>query len=121
MTPEPGLRLSDADRERAVTALDEHFVQGRLDATEHAERVDAAWTARTGADLGPLFADLPSHTPAAPVVRRPHGWAPVGHRRRGGPPLVRIALLLVVIGVLSPLPVWPGLVLLLVALVLRRR
>ena len=59
------LRIGDAERESAVAALGEHYAQGRLAKEEYDERSDAAWSARTAADLAPLFADLP--TPAAPA------------------------------------------------------
>lgn len=64
-----GLRLSDAERHQAATALGEHFAQGRLDLDEHAQRLEGVWAARTYADLAPLFADLPGGTPVlAPQV-----------------------------------------------------
>jgi hypothetical protein len=53
------LRVGDAERDRAVEALREHFAAGRLDADELDERLDAALTARTRADLARLFTDLP--------------------------------------------------------------
>ena len=38
------MRVSDADRERAVAALREHLLAGRLTLEEFTERVDAART-----------------------------------------------------------------------------
>ena len=55
----PDLRVSDAERDAVVTALGEHFGQGRLDQAEFDERVTKALSARTGRDLGGLLADLP--------------------------------------------------------------
>jgi Domain of unknown function (DUF1707)/Cell wall-active antibiotics response 4TMS YvqF len=63
-------RASDADRELVATALGEAFASGRLNATEHAERLDAAFAARTIGELEPLTRDLPpaltSSGPPAP-------------------------------------------------------
>jgi len=58
--PAPELRASDADRDRFVTILRDALAEGRLTADEHAERVDAALTARTLSELTPLVADLPA-------------------------------------------------------------
>lgn len=72
--PEPSrLRASDADRDRIAGELREALVEGRLTAEEHAERIDAVYTAKTYAELEPIVADLPapgSGRPAAqPLVR----------------------------------------------------
>ena len=53
------LRIGDADRETAVTALGEQYAHGRISKDELDERSDAVWSARTHGDLAPLFADLP--------------------------------------------------------------
>ncbi|MGD9484836.1 DUF1707 domain-containing protein [Streptomyces sp. TRM70308] len=59
------VRASDADRERIATLLGEGLAEGRLTAEEHAERVAAAYRARTREQLAPLVADLPGgHAPA---------------------------------------------------------
>jgi uncharacterized protein DUF1707 len=58
-------RVADSDRERAVAALREHTVAGRLTLEELAERVGIALAARTRAELGGAVADLPSMTAAA--------------------------------------------------------
>jgi Domain of unknown function (DUF1707) len=66
----PGdLRLSDADRDRAVAELSEHFEAGRLTADELEERTGLALRARTGNELAPVLADLPptSTRPGAPT------------------------------------------------------
>lgn len=127
---EDQLRIGDAERERAAAELGEHFVQGRLTAEEHTERLDRVWSARTRAELGPVFRDLPGHygpvaSASAPVdpARRPTYWsggvAPV---RRGRPsPLVIVLFALLAITVVThvPLILVGGLVLLFV--VPRRR
>ena len=62
------LRVSDADRDRAIAGLSEHFQAGRLTADELDERTGRALQARTAADLAALFTDLPRQQPAAPVA-----------------------------------------------------
>lgn len=64
------LRLSDAEREAALARLGEHYAEGRLDKDEYDERSDAIWTAKTRADLAPVFADLPAPVRPRPVVRQ---------------------------------------------------
>jgi DNA-binding CsgD family transcriptional regulator len=53
-------RLSDADRAAAVERLVEHETAGRLTANEVRDRSAAVRAARTRADLGRVFADLPA-------------------------------------------------------------
>ena len=57
--PPAGLRIGDAEREAAVSALGEHYAAGRLTKDEYDERSAVAWAARTGSELAPLFNDLP--------------------------------------------------------------
>jgi hypothetical protein len=54
------MRVSDAEREAATAELREHFASGRLDSEELDQRLSAAFAARTQADLGALFTDLPA-------------------------------------------------------------
>ena len=79
------LRASDADRERVVALLGEAVSDGRLTSDEHAERLEAASSARTLGELAVLTTDLV--TPDAQPVRL-DGGRPVtavfgGHRREG--------------------------------------
>jgi hypothetical protein len=53
------LRIGDAERDAAIAALSRHYGDGRLTQQEHDERIELAMNARTDADLGALFADLP--------------------------------------------------------------
>lgn len=64
------LRVSDADRDAAVSELGEHFQEGRLDRDEFEDRTGRALRARTGSDLDELLADLPRATrvPARPTA-----------------------------------------------------
>ncbi|MET8145216.1 DUF1707 domain-containing protein [Sphaerisporangium sp. NPDC005288] len=53
-------RASDADRDRVAAVLGEGLATGRLTSVEHADRLEAAYTAVTVGDLVPLTRDLPS-------------------------------------------------------------
>ncbi|MFF8384355.1 DUF1707 domain-containing protein [Streptomyces kanasensis] len=63
----PAMRASDADRDRVADILAEALAQGRLDAEEHAERIDATYRAKTLAELEPLVGDLPAGPDARAV------------------------------------------------------
>ena len=70
------LRVSDADRDAAISELGEHFQAGRLDPAELEDRTGRALRARIGSDLDELLADLPRRPqaparPQPPVRRRP--------------------------------------------------
>lgn len=67
--PQPYLRASDDDREKAVERLHRAAVEGRLDADELEERTAAAYAARWTSDLDRLTADVTpaAHHPAAPL------------------------------------------------------
>jgi hypothetical protein len=57
--PSGSLRVSDADRDRAIAELSEHYQAGRLTTEEFEDRSGRALQARTTADLADLFTDLP--------------------------------------------------------------
>jgi DUF1707 SHOCT-like domain len=59
----PVARASDAERDHAAGLISEAFAEGRLTAAEHAQRLDAAYAARTQAQLHLLLADLPASAP----------------------------------------------------------
>lgn len=63
------MRVGDAERDEVVSALHEHFAQGRLSREELDERVTAALRARTVGDLRKVTSDLP---PPPGVRRTPH-------------------------------------------------
>jgi hypothetical protein len=69
----PGLRASDADRERLVDELEQHAIAGRLTTDEFEQRTGQAYEAKTVAELDKLRQDLP------PV---PAGGQVVTHRQR---------------------------------------
>jgi len=67
----PAVRASDRERDAVVQRVQQAFAEGRLDDGEFDERMRAALTARTHADLDVLLADLPAETGTpgpAPVV-----------------------------------------------------
>jgi hypothetical protein len=55
----PDVLASDGDRDALAGVLSSAFAEGRLTAPEHAERVRAAYGARTMGELAGLTADLP--------------------------------------------------------------
>ncbi|MEA2390981.1 MAG: hypothetical protein QOK31_1090 [Solirubrobacteraceae bacterium] len=59
MVRQEALRVSDAERERAVRALRHHFTAGRLTPDELEDRVSRAYAARVRRDLTVLLRDLP--------------------------------------------------------------
>lgn len=100
------MRASDAERERIAEVLRDAVAEGRLDMEEFEERLDAAYKARTHAQLEPLVRDLPvtgavtgAGPGAAVAVPEPrpgdamgladrNGWA----GRIGGAPTSRMAV-----------------------------
>lgn len=100
-TPRPShQRLTDGDRDAALDRLADHYAAGRLDKDEFDERSDAVWTARTGADLAPIFADLQPRASAAPRRPRPGRW-----RHRSSLPLAPVLVLVIALAVITSIPV----------------
>jgi hypothetical protein len=62
-----GIRISDADRERAAERLHQALAEGRITLSELEERLSVVYAARYEADLLPPLADLPG----AAVVAAP--------------------------------------------------
>ena len=98
------IRVSDAERDQAVSELGEHFQAGRLTLEEFDERSDLALHAKTGNDLVALFTDLPTTVvPASmrlenPVIPEPP--ADFGGRRAGGPSVARFFIACVIAAVI---------------------
>lgn len=72
-------RIGDAERDRAIDLLREHMAAGRLNTEEFDERLGVALSARTSADLDPLFTDLPGPRPGQEMTKPSPGPA-VGPR-----------------------------------------
>jgi hypothetical protein len=69
--PSGDLRVSDADRDGALSELTEAFQAGRITADEFDERSGQALGARTGKELTALLADLPVGRVPADTTARP--------------------------------------------------
>src|SRR6266702_1109083 len=66
--PAGSLRVSDADRDRAIAELSEHYQAGRLTTEELEDRTGRALQARTTADLPALLSGHPFRVAWLPVV-----------------------------------------------------
>ena len=88
MPGDPGMRASDADRERTSSLLREHHAQGRLTAEEFTDRLDRVFAAKTLGELDALLADLPGidlyRLPAAGIRPAPPGAVRPRSGRGGG-------------------------------------
>lgn len=96
------LRVGDAERQTAVSALGEHLAAGRLSVDEYDERAGRAWSARYNSDLAELFDDLPRSRPSSSRSKLP-GRA---HRPRPWVLLPAIALLGTVLFAMVQLMPW---------------
>jgi hypothetical protein len=65
----PGVRASNADRDRVAAALQAAFAEGRLTMPELEERLTAAYAAGTDAELATIMRDLRASPP------QPGDWA----------------------------------------------
>ncbi|QKW21363.1 DUF1707 and DUF2154 domain-containing protein [Kitasatospora sp. NA04385] len=91
------LKASDADRERVADLLRDAYAEGRLTVDEHAERIEAAYGARTFGELEPLTRDLPSHPGAIrhnltkpPLAAAPAAQAPLPPARAEAPTMLAV-------------------------------
>jgi class 3 adenylate cyclase len=93
-TPDRSLteRVADADRDRTVTLLREHVVEGRLTLDEFSQRMGAALEAKTRGELDAVMADLPmtsgvpTASPTTATPRKTTRWhiaVMSGHSTRG--------------------------------------
>ena len=71
------MRVSDADREAATTALGEHMSTGRLTIDEYGDRAARVSTAKTRRDVLELFDDLPRPWPDFSGVNQAAPTTPV--------------------------------------------
>jgi hypothetical protein len=75
----PGIRISDADRERAAGRLQQALAEGRITVSELEERLSVVYAARYEAELVPPLADLPGGVaPVASSVVVPGAVEPAG-------------------------------------------
>jgi hypothetical protein len=74
-----GRRVSDAERDEAISQLGERFAEGRLTHDTFIHRVEAALKARDRGDLGQLLADLPAPRKLGSALRAgaQRGWTAV--------------------------------------------
>ncbi|MFI1199280.1 DUF1707 domain-containing protein [Streptomyces sp. NPDC020883] len=75
---EADMRASDADRDRIAEILREALAEGRLDAEEHAERIDAVYRAKTVGELEPVVRDLPAAARRPEPGAEPYAYGPGG-------------------------------------------
>jgi hypothetical protein len=101
------VRCAQRDRDAVEAVLRSAYEEGRLDATEFAERLDRLHAARTYADLGQLVRDVPHELAFLEPVREPaHRPVPAvatrrAPRRRGDPGRVLRTVLIVSVAVLA--------------------
>ena len=94
----PSMRISDAERAEVSDRLSQHYGDGRLDEAEFNQRLDQAMRARTYADLGGLFDDLPrTETEAAEAPRVPARR----HGHRHSPRLFLMVALVIAVAVVA--------------------
>lgn len=84
--PAGSVRVSDAERDRALAELSDHYQSGRISAEEFDDRSGRALRARTGKELSSLFDDLPPDqtTMLDPTLAAGWGGRPVPDRIKPG-------------------------------------
>lgn len=85
--PAGNLRVSDADRDRALAELTDAYQAGRLDSEEFDERSGRALKAKTGRELADLFTDLPQAAPPWPDPSTGLGQGGLGLPAQVPPPM----------------------------------
>jgi uncharacterized membrane protein len=117
------IRIGDAERDRAIASLGDHFAAGRLTAEEFDQRTDQALQARFNADLEPLFVDLPRT--AEPAVEPNSNRRPDLHLAWSAmfwlAPLIVIGAVVAAVVLSAPWLVWMFLWVFLITGLFRRR
>jgi hypothetical protein len=70
------LRISDSDRHQVAEVLRHAAGEGRIDFEELDERLEAAYAAKTYADLVPITADLPTRVTSSVTLPQPRATTP---------------------------------------------
>ena len=114
--------MSDADRDRAIAELSEHFQAGRLTTEELEDRTGRALQARTAGELAGLFTDLPRRPAAMTGAASAPAPARAGSSWAARVPAAPVAIIAVVAlaSILSGHPALIALVPVLVILTVRR-
>ncbi|MCT4355517.1 DUF1707 domain-containing protein [Streptomyces sp. Je 1-79] len=74
--PGDSLRASDADRDRIADILRDALAEGRIDAEEHSDRIDAVYRAKTVGELEPIVRDLPAGNRARQAPEPAYAYGP---------------------------------------------
>lgn len=98
------IRVSDTEREDALTKLGEHMSAGRLDIEEYGERTAKVATTKTRGELLGLFGDLPEPKPTFGVPVPSAATEPVRPKRslgqRVAPVMVPVVCIAMVVGLI---------------------
>jgi hypothetical protein len=109
-------RIGDRERDQAAEYLREHMAEGRLDQEEFDERLTSALTARTQADLDPLFLDLPSPKPGTVAAPTGFGQPMVSRELTPRPPYpVRMQSRSTTALAVASALIWPAMIVLIIA------
>lgn len=100
------LRASDADRDRAIERLRQAASEGRLSTEELEQRLEAALSARTYAQLDALVADLPGRRLAVPAETRRLAWVPPALGLAIAIPVVLAVVAVVVLALAGVFTMW---------------
>lgn len=104
MTEDQGkLRISNADRDKAIAQLQAALDEGRIDLAEFDERAKTAYEAKTNAELDLIFDDLPGGRPKEGEVVPAESAAVPEQERPRGPRFHQLPALrgLVTVGVIT--------------------
>lgn len=98
----PLVRASDAERDQIAEILRAGYAEGRLNSAELDERLTAAYTAKTRADLDALTSDLPGAVSAATRDQPATAALPFGDPESGTGMHLNVCLLVCLLCVCPP-------------------